>query len=57
VEYESLNDRFLETLRKTQTNWQKDKEFVKIVQKLEKGKNLKSKEFSRVQWLLWEIGH
>ena len=54
--HEPITNRFLETLRKNQTNWQNDKEFVKIVKKMEEGKNLKKKEFSRVQWILWKIG-
>jgi hypothetical protein len=54
--HDPLNDRFLETLRKTQSNWQNDKEFAKIVEKMEKGKNLKQKEFSKVQWILWQRG-
>lgn len=57
IENESIAERFLTTLRKTQKIWQKDREFAKIFQKMEKGKNLKAKEFSRVQSLLWEIGH
>jgi len=57
VAHESTTDRFLETLRKNRTNWQNDKEFVKIVQKIEEGKNLKKKEFSKIQWMLWKIGH
>ena len=55
--HESITDRFLETLRKYQTSWQNDKEFVKIVKKMENGKNLKEKEFSEVQSILWKIGH
>jgi hypothetical protein len=57
VENDPLTYRFLETLRKTKKNWRNDKEFTKIVKKMEKGKNLKGKEFSKVQWVLWEIGH
>jgi hypothetical protein len=55
--HEPITDRFLETLRKNQANWQNNKEFVKIVKKMEEGKNLKKKEFSKVQWILWKIGH
>ena len=55
--HEPITDRFLETLRKNQTNWQNDKEFAKIVKKMEKGKNLKKNEFAKVQWTLWKIGH
>ena len=54
---ESITDRFLETLEKYQANWQNDKEFAKIVKKMEEGKNLKEKEFSKVQLILWKIGH
>ena len=53
MKHEPLNDRFLETLRKTQANWENDKEFAKIVKKMEKGKNLKKKEFAKVHWVLW----
>ena len=56
MKHEPSTDRFLETLRKTQTNWQ-DKELAQIVKKMEKGKNLKKKEFSKVHWVLWENGH
>ena len=55
--HEPITDRFLETLKKNQTNWQNDKELVKIVKKMEKGKNLKKNEFSKVQSILWKIGH
>jgi hypothetical protein len=57
VKYEPTTDRFLETIRKTHSNWQNDKELTQIVKKMEKRKNLKKKEFSKVLWLLWEIGH
>jgi hypothetical protein len=57
VKHELASDRFLETLRKSKSKWQNDKEFAKIVEKMEKGKNLKKKEFSRVLWVFWEIGH
>ncbi len=57
MEHEPLTERFLETLRKNQTNWQNNREFAKIVKKMETGKNLKKNEFSKVQGVLWEIGH
>lgn len=57
MECEPPTDRFLKALRKNHTNWQDSKELEQIVRKMEKGKNLKKKEFSKVQWLLWEIGH
>lgn len=48
TERESLNIRFLRVLEKTRSKWYNDKQLVKIVQKMEKGKNLKRKEFDRV---------
>jgi hypothetical protein len=52
-----MTNRFLETLRRNKKKWQNNKEFVKIVEKMQNGKNLKREEFSKVQWLFWEIGH
>ncbi len=57
MKHETTPDRFLETLNKRKSKWQNDKEFAKIIEKMEKGKNLKKKEFTKVQWLFWEIGH
>jgi hypothetical protein len=54
---EPITNRFLEALRKNETNWQDNREFVKIIKKMEEGKNLEKKEFSKVQWILWKIGH
>ena len=54
---EPITDRFLEALRRNETNWQNDREFVKIIKKMEEGKNLEKKEFSKVQRILWKIGH
>jgi hypothetical protein len=51
---ELLNTRFLKALKKTCKTWENDKEFSKIVKKMEKGKNLKKKEFARVYCILWE---
>ncbi len=48
---------FLNALKKTRTTWAKDKDFCKIVEKMEKGKNLKKKEFAKIHWFLWEKGH
>jgi hypothetical protein len=47
-EKEPLNIRFLRVLEKTRSKWYNDKQLAKIVQKMEKGKNLKRKEFDRV---------
>jgi hypothetical protein len=48
TEKESLNIKFLRVLDKTRSKWYNDKQLAKIVQKMEKGKNLKRKEFDRV---------
>jgi hypothetical protein len=37
--------------------WKYDREFAKIVTKMEKGKNLKKKEFDKIHWFIWTIGH
>jgi hypothetical protein len=39
---------FLGALQKTRSQWYNDKKFAKIVQKMEKGKKLKGKEFEQV---------
>jgi len=43
--------RFLVTLGKTRNQWKNDRQFNKIMQKMEKGKNLKKKEFDK----FWSI--
>ena len=48
VDLEPLNVKFLRALEKTRKLWVNDKQFAKIVKKMEKGKNLKRKEFDKV---------
>ena len=48
VEKEPENAMFLRVLEKTRLKWHNDKKFAKIVKKMEKGKNLKRKEFNEV---------
>ena len=43
--------KFLVTLSKTRNQWKNDKQFKKIIQKMEQGKNLKKKEFDK----FWSI--
>jgi hypothetical protein len=43
-----VNVQFLKALERTRSMWDSDDQFVKIVQKLQKGKNLKRKEFEKV---------
>ena len=57
IQLKQQNARFLETIRNTHTDWDQDKELSEIVKKMEKGKNLKKKEFAKIHWALWERGH
>jgi len=56
IQEETINAKFLKALKKTRKNWENDKKFAKIVQKMKKGKNLKRKEFDRLYFLLREKG-
>ena len=51
---EPLNIKFLRALEKTRAIWDNDKQFTKIVQKMQKGENLKRKEFDKVHLYLRE---
>ena len=46
--------RFLVILGKTRNQWKNDRQFKKIMQKMEKGKNLKKKEFDEFWSILQE---
>ena len=46
----------LKAVIKNRKGWQHDKEFSKIVEKMKKGKKLKKKEFTKINWFLWEKG-
>jgi hypothetical protein len=46
--------KFLNTLKKTRKLWSNDKQFSKIVEKMQRGKNLKPREFNVVQSYLRE---
>jgi hypothetical protein len=52
-----LNSKLLKTLLKNHKSWEKDRELTKIVNKMERGKNLQKNEFSRVYWMIWKRGH
>jgi hypothetical protein len=56
VQLEQENARFLNVVLKNRENWKHDKEFTKIVEKMQKGKNLKKKEFAKIHWFIWEKG-
>jgi hypothetical protein len=49
---EQRNARFLETIKRYNESWKSDKEFSKIVKKIERGKNLKKKEFAKIHLFL-----
>jgi len=56
VQLEQENARFLNVILKNRENWKHDKEFTKIVEKMQKGRNLKKKEFAKIHWFIWEKG-
>ncbi len=51
---EELAVRFLRVLERKRASLKDDKQFAKIIQKMERGKNLKRKEFAKVYFLLRE---
>ena len=57
MQLEQQNARFLEAVIGIRSSWEHDKEFTKIVKKMEKGKNLKKNEFAKIHWILWERGN
>jgi len=56
VKLEQQNALFLNAIIKKRESWKHNKEFAKIVEKMQKGKNLKKKEFTKIHWFLWEKG-
>jgi len=56
MHFAEQNALVLKTVIKNSKDWQHDKEFSKIVEKLKKGKKLKKKEFTKIHWFLWEKG-
>jgi hypothetical protein len=57
VRPEEQNTLLLRTIQQKHERWKYDREFAKIVTKMEKGKNLKKKEFDKIHWFIWNIGH
>lgn len=51
-----MRSRFLVVLKKTRKEWNNDKKFGKLFKKMEKGKNLKKDEFSRLYFMLRDRG-
>ena len=56
MQFAQQNALLLKALLKNHEDWQYDKEFSRIIEKMKKGKNLKKKEFAKIHWFLWEKG-
>lgn len=56
MKFEQQNALFLNAIIKNREDWKHNKEFAKIVEKMQKGRNLKKKEFAKIHWFLWEKG-
>jgi hypothetical protein len=56
MQLEQQNARFLNILIKNREDWKHNKDFAKIVEKMQKGKQLKKKEFTKIHWFIWEKG-
>jgi len=41
---------------KNHKDWKHNKEFAKIFEKMQRGKHLKKKEFTKIHWFIWEKG-
>ncbi len=52
MEQELVTSRFIRALKKNQISQGNNKQIAKILSKMEKGKNLKAKEFNKVYFLL-----
>ena len=57
MQLEEQNVLLLRAVLQNREHWKYDKEIRKIVEKMQKGKNLKKNEFSKIHWLIWNIGH
>ena len=57
MQFKEQNVLLLRAVLQNREHWKYDKEVPKIVEKMQKGKNLKKKEFSKIHWLIWKIGH
>jgi hypothetical protein len=56
MEQQLILSKFLSALEKTRPNWESEKQFTRILKKMEKGKNLKKKEFEKLYFILRERG-
>jgi len=56
VQLEEQKALFLNVILKNREDWKHNKEFAKIVEKMQRGKNLKKNEFAKIHWFIWEKG-
>jgi hypothetical protein len=57
MQLEEQNALMLRVVLQNRELWKYDKELPKIIGKMQKGKNLKKNEFSKIHGLFWKIGH
>jgi hypothetical protein len=57
MQLKEQNVLMLRAILQNREHWKYDKELPKIIEKMQKGKNLKKNEFSKIHWLFWNIGH
>lgn len=56
MQLEQQHTLFVNVLVKNREKWKHNKEFAKIVEKMQRGKQLKKKEFAKLHWFFWEKG-
>ena len=57
VKFQEQNAPFLRTLLLNRELWKHNREFTKIVNKMQRGKDLKKEEFSKIHWFIWNMNH
>jgi hypothetical protein len=57
MQFQEQKELLLRTILLNRERWKYNREFAKIVEKMQRGKNLKKKEFSKIHWFIWDIGH
>ena len=56
MQLEQQHKLFVNVLVKNREKWKHNKELAKIVEKMQRGKQLKKKEFAKLHWFFWEKG-
>jgi hypothetical protein len=57
MQFQEQKELLLRTILLNRERWKYNREFAKIVEKMQRGKNLEKKEFSKIHWFIWDIGH